>query len=102
MNTGYTAGPWIASNAHTGPTCWRVEYDGEYRNDGYVITSDLLGTDAEANARLIAAAPELYERLVMAVARIEDMLREDDGQAFKEARKALPAFRAALAKATTE
>lgn len=72
---------------------------GVYPRVAYVHHNDKHEHETLANAALVAAAPDLLERLVMAVARIEDMLREDDGQAFKEARKALPGFHAAIEKA---
>lgn len=37
------------------------------------------------------------EALALAIARLEDMLKGDDGQAWKEAERALPGLRAALA-----
>ncbi len=56
----------------------------------------------EANAHLIAAAPDLLEQLTIARDRLADMLKNDDGQAFKEARKWLPGIEAAIAKATNQ
>lgn len=53
-----------------------------------------------ANKLLIAAAPELLDALKVAMSRINDLLEADDGQAHKEARKALPKMESAIAKAT--
>lgn len=61
--TPWTEGPWSVSHPGNGV---RVEYEGEYRNDGWVI-AELLGPDAEANARLIASSPALYEALEKAL-----------------------------------
>lgn len=69
-----TAGPWIASNAHHGPTFWRVETDAPgYPNDGYVI-ADFHGPDAEANSKLAASALSLLEALEECAAVIFDRI----------------------------
>lgn len=52
------------------------------------------------DAPLMATAPELLEQLKVAMSRINDLLEADDGQAHKEARKALPKMESAIAKAT--
>lgn len=60
----HTPGPWVANDKHCGNNPWRVEpATKDWLNDGWTI-ADLLGPDAEANARLIAAAPELLAALV--------------------------------------
>lgn len=71
------------------PGPWEVGKDG-YGSDGWVYCDDVLGTavartdtgngvipkaQRDANARLIAAAPDLYEALKDASAVIEMMLR---------------------------
>jgi hypothetical protein len=62
-DTKHTPGPWVPNDQHSGSEIWRVESDnGNWANDGYIIAS-LLGPDAEANARLIAAAPDLLKAL---------------------------------------
>jgi len=62
--SGHTPGPWIACDHHSG-VGWRVESDAAgYPNDGWVICTDMMGPDNEANARLIAAAPDLLEALI--------------------------------------
>lgn len=60
----HTDGPWIANDKHSDSNYpWRIESDANgYPNDGYIIAK-LDGPDAEANARLIAAAPDLLEAL---------------------------------------
>ena len=69
-----TPGPWVENALHDG-LGWRVESDAAgYPNDGWCVCSELIGPDAAANARLVAAAPEL-------LAALEDILvhpRTDD------------------------
>jgi hypothetical protein len=72
MGARFTPGPWVAAEQDT----WRVEWDGEYRNDGYIIAYRLEGSDAKANAHLIAAAPDLYATLQL-VANSLECDRED-------------------------
>jgi hypothetical protein len=43
---------------------------GNHAENGYVIADHVFGESAEANARLIAAAPELYEALEIAAGLI--------------------------------
>lgn len=63
--SGHTRGPWAANDKHSGQTVWRVEVDSTaWTNDGYII-AELWGPDAASNARLIAAAPDLLEALVL-------------------------------------
>ena len=78
---------------HT-PGPWKLNTDGDTgMNDsgcildsiGHVIVTDIYGTfkngrttgEAEANARLIAAAPEMLEALYQALARLEAAGLED-------------------------
>lgn len=58
------------------------------------------GEVSNANVCLITEAPNLLEQLKIAVSRLNDLLEADDGQAHKEARKALPKMESAIAKAT--
>ncbi len=57
MNAGFTPGPWLVDNG------------GIRARDAYLVKAVFNGTDsyfspeAEANARLIAAAPDLYKAL---------------------------------------
>ena len=49
-----TKGPIVASDQNSIGT-WRIESDAPgYPNDGWVVCSELLGPDAEANAAFIA------------------------------------------------
>lgn len=64
MMPEFTPGPWVASKAHTSATFWRVESDAAgYPNDGWIVAGEVHGPDSEANARLIAAAPELHDSI---------------------------------------
>jgi len=95
MSAQHTPGPWGATNAHTGPTFWRVEpFSADYLNDGWVIANEIHGPDGEANARLIAASPDLYEALASLIADLGPGGYLLPGGAIKTARA-----RAALAKA---
>ena len=95
-NNMHTAGPWIASLDHSG-SHWRVEPDSaEYLNDGWVIAVEFHGPQAEANALLAAAAPELLEALV----ELDRVYETGDFET--EFRPALDRARAAIAKATGE
>jgi hypothetical protein len=64
------------SNAKFTPGPWRVEYDGSIVMNGQVVGYGLApdgATDQEfkANTALIAAAPSLYESLVIAKDTLE-------------------------------
>ena len=61
--SAHTPGPWVRNATHEGGGGFgaiRVESEHEHGevNDGWAI-AEVIGSDAEANARLIAAAPEL-------------------------------------------
>ena len=60
MSGKWTSGPWVLGHPSSGV---RVEYDGEYRNDGWIIAGEFLGPDAAANAKLCVSAPALAEAL---------------------------------------
>lgn len=98
-NAGHTLGPWTAKKMHTGG------YDVFDPRDRDVVTVYGGGVEIEslqANARLIAAAPELLEAL-----HLHDVYMNtptDRGGAFGPKGKSRAAFddakRAAIAKAT--
>ena len=54
----HTPGPWVANLTSVEP-----KDEHEWVNDGWII-ANCQGSDALANAHLIAAAPDLYEALV--------------------------------------
>lgn len=90
MTTKFTTGPWRVAPA--------VDYlDGSLNVDakqrGYICKAGQRGdAEAWANACLIAAAPDLYAALVAIVAA-------DDVKSLDDIVAAMPAARAALAKA---
>lgn len=57
----HTPGPWIENYQYG----LRIESEKEHGivNDGWII-AQLEGSDKEANAKLIAAAPEMLEALI--------------------------------------
>jgi hypothetical protein len=69
VSAGFTLGRWVANDQHSGSNPWRIETEEGVLNDGWII-ADLLGPDAEANARLIEAAPDLLEALELADATL--------------------------------
>ena len=87
--SGYTPGPWTAVEYLAGD-CWHIRY-GNHGNWLAEVVID--GVDATADARLIAAAPELLEA-AMAMIKAHD---EEWPTGEHDARMAL---RAAIRKAT--
>lgn len=100
---GYTKGPWLSSYENTGEIAWHVEVKSESLagNDEYPI-ADLWGPDAEFNARLIAAAPDLLEALKEAREALHQHYVDWDGEPEDAAQLQLARAKceAAIAKAT--
>jgi hypothetical protein len=81
MNAAHTPGPWlVANNGKNGkktPTfrVWRTDPNqpkgDDFGNIGYACIAPHVG--GEANARLIAASPELLEALETLVQRVSDL-----------------------------
>jgi hypothetical protein len=94
---GYSPGPWVVDIPPIGSDEIRTE-------DGYLICElpfGALGDPEEANARLLAAAPDLLNACQLIVAYDED--DQADGIKFMQAyADALHAARAAITKATGE
>ena len=66
--TGFTPGPWVATGSlairtHDGATLANVRWDDFYASDDIGERPYRDEEQAKANARLIAAAPELLEAL---------------------------------------
>ncbi len=100
----FTPGPWIARQfptaAYARPQWWVL--DSIPDQDGKVIANAIAvatatNPDAEANARLIAACPDLYRELAYLVSMIEPLERE--GRIQIPGIATLNGARAALAKA---
>ena len=104
MNTKHTPGPWYNSTANP----HAVNKDGKGLAIGIATThgtddanySDFFPSteEAKANARLIAAAPELLEALVVALMDLE----QAQAETHIDFRGSIDAVRAAIAKATGE
>jgi hypothetical protein len=101
MNTfKHTPGPW----ARIGTTVYALMHDGwkrgveQFKNRFTVQVQrdrECSEEEAEANARLIAAAPDLLEALEQAVTSMQD-------SGYPNSHVAVRAARAAIAKATQE
>lgn len=63
MNNQHTRGPWSVSNVDSDPDYVLICADDKQANGAWEIATPH-GPDAKANARLIAAAPELLEALI--------------------------------------
>ncbi len=74
MSAAFTPGPWEFARGVNEYGCKGGPILGSITKGGTwhiaVLPSDL-GSESEANARLIAAAPELYEALTDALANVE-------------------------------
>lgn len=100
MKTQHTPGTWIAdwatgmSNGSPQVVEYFVRVDGDDIAIASIVLDPATGQPSEANARLIAAAPELLEALIDLLHQAK--LSEDEGGwDFEQAR-------AAIAKATGE
>jgi hypothetical protein len=108
----HTPGPWVfeyRDGKHPLNDCNGSRIDGLWAINGEFILGDVTGWDGgyfgpnKANARLIAAAPDLLEALekLLAMFDAEIQKNEYDGISMLEARLAEADFaRAAIAKAT--
>jgi hypothetical protein len=95
-NAAFTPGPWTAEQYHDNE--WQIDA----ARDAVATTAFCFAPESTANARLIAAAPELYEAARLFVEEY-DAADQDDGVAMMLAyNAALEAAKAALAKARGE
>lgn len=93
----HTPGPWTIEKAHSGGAGYRVVSDAAgYPNDGWNVAAEIIGPDRDANARLIAAAPDYARAAGLAITALSFALeraqREGDELAFaqiSEAKQAL-------------
>ena len=98
MNTKHTPGPWVVKHG-------RDVFKGSRRicnvNAGIELAIGASMNTAEANARLIAAAPDLLEASIEYLAAGENSMNTDDDiAAMIRFGKAEKSMRAAIAKAT--
>ena len=110
MNTQHTPGPWEVSNDHK-PSPYIIRQDGRFTGFASVKFHDFLKNERarqeqEANARLIAAAPELLaalERLIKSSLAVSDLRHNDqpiDDEDWSSLYNDVMDARAAIAKAT--
>ena len=101
METKHTPGPWITFVPNVGDPQEKDERGNLYweiRPESLAFDStylDVTGWMSESNARLIAAAPELFEALKKLVGYHDGMVGD-----YHIENHALPEARAAIAKAT--
>jgi len=88
----HTPGPWTA--AKHGPKLWQIDA----ANDAVATTAFCYSQEVAANARLIAAAPDLYEALHNTLTLLRAFVTRDDDIA----RVTLEQAEAALIKARGE
>lgn len=104
MTTQHTPGPWVGAGPSFGDRLPRyttsIMTDWEHEDDGYIEICELPfhhhDDENEANARLIAAAPDLLEALKDALFHVENQGDVGVDEWIACERKA----RAAIAKAT--
>jgi hypothetical protein len=111
----FTPGPWQSKHDYTKEGACTIvgNVDGEIHSDGTTTHSyDFICTcedeygeyieRAEANARLIAAAPELYEATQVAMTAIRPLVDQGEDRIWRAAAKAMDALSAAASKARGE
>lgn len=107
MSAGFTPGPWGYEPKVLGAKQWFFIVGNREGNNAEVDIGDVRGgiPTAEANARLIAAAPGLYDALEIATSTIDIIVETlaDHGVGYSENATAVAAMgRAILAKARGE
>ncbi len=106
----HTPGPWVADWTRAGKTAWKVVGADGRGVSTVLVSQDRPAAEKEANARLIAAAPDLLEAAKDVTAMLElfaDELRikeSADGisRQSDDAFRKLADLRAAIAKAEAE
>ena len=98
MNAAHTPGPWKVETAQRGfvIAATHIDYD-------MAVVRDVGNENNEANAHLIAAAPDLLEAAKLVVAWYEaedDHSKADFRQRMQMCRDSEDALRSAIAKAT--
>lgn len=108
--TKHTPGPWRESWVRPDktkghdfvPTCAILGIDKEFGEVRLADIADPVDTNAEANARLVAAAPELLEILTKLLDRFERICMDADGCTDKIDVRLIKAARTEIAKAKGE
>ena len=114
MTTSHTPGPWTADKLNDRCTfnIFATGFNSAMCQVSVMENSSRLvsGREVEANAKLIAAAPELLAALKWALAALDasrpnpefyDQPKEDIGKALEYTASKMEAARAAIAKATS-
>lgn len=100
--SAHTPGPWVIGGingtVYTTDAVFLARTESGEHGD-WLHGNPFANGVCEANARLIAAAPELLEALGELVRIAETSLRDDNGNMFSHEQKALTNARAAIAKA---
>ena len=77
----HTPGPWIVQGGIESPARIQTDHDIPDRDETYIAVMHnnhaMKSGEARANARLIAAAPELLEALILAERDIFEQIRRD-------------------------
>ena len=97
MSSKHTPGPWLARTAPTSAGLCHIISAADWRGAFLYGDGSRLGVDdalpkaqeLSANARLIAAAPDLLEALKGLVAWADDLRREDPVEDLRKARAAI-------------
>ena len=98
MTIKHTPGPWQINNFDPFQVC---DADGEARGCAAIAVMHGTAKEKRANARLIAAAPELLAALECLLGDIEqDMLTDRGAHRMVKSGKRVEQARAAIAKAT--
>ncbi len=101
----HTPGPWYVSKRNplrvieSGPRALTLATVG---TNGHGVTAEGAQAEAEANARLIAAAPELLDALRDAMQAVEVFHGPIAWEVFRDHSPEMKRWRAAIAKATGE
>mgnify|MGYP000882387027 CR=1 FL=1 len=72
MSNTHTPGPWIVADIHPERACLSVAPEGKNPLCEDVATVYASNENADADARLIAAAPELLEALMFIVEQVSN------------------------------
>jgi hypothetical protein len=85
VSAGFTPGPWVASDRTDGHEIYAAKWPGRpiCHASSYWQGEGPRRDEREANARLIAAAPELYEAVSAFVDRINGGDRADTDYVIK-------------------